>query len=258
MHHEDQKALGFREPPEMLTTSCLSYMGRIMELRNFVGFYFSFVKASSKIKSIFDEAPTIPKPETDEELQVVEYNFSVHRQFVNEIMLSRAVETFDLYILNILREIFQVKPEILKSSKKLDAATLIELRTPEEIIMFLAESQLNELGYEPLHDLCRWVKERTSLDVFKSDLIFDTAQIATEIRNLIAHNDCQANTVIAKRLGRKMSELEVSETGKIIVSDEFVRKCCYTLDGVVFDFDEAVASKFDVERHDRQESSYNR
>ena len=42
----DPLAEGFRNPPEQVTEPCLTYIARVMELRNFISFYFGFVKTS--------------------------------------------------------------------------------------------------------------------------------------------------------------------------------------------------------------------
>lgn len=246
----EEERLGFREPPDDITRSCLSYMGRIMEVREFISFYFTFVKTSQEFGKIVENSEQ-KESVSNKALTLTEYNFSKHRQLVNEIMLSRAVESFDFYILSILREIFSARPEILKSNKKIDISTLIELRTPEEIIFYLAENQLHELGYKPLKELNQWIIDRTGLTLFKNDDIFDLAMLATEVRNLIAHNDCMNNDVIMKRLGDNFSGLKISELGKVIITDEFLRKCCYALDGIVFDFDQLASEKFDLYRANR-------
>lgn len=246
---EDERSLGFRDPSHDVTRACLMYMGRIMELRRFIGFYFTFVKTSEKLKLLAD--PSKISGNDQGEFRTLEYNYSQHRQLVNEILLSRAVETFDLYVLNILRSIFEAKPEILKSQKAVDAATLIELRTPEEIIYYLSERQIGELGYKPLSELRKWILGRTGINLFKNENIFETALLASEVRNLIAHNDCKANDIIRKRIGNHSTQLDISENGKVRISDEWLRKLCYTLDGAVFDFDEAASEKFEIYRANR-------
>lgn len=248
---EESTAPGFRDPPIDITRACLSYMGRVMESREFFGFYFNFVKSSEKLAPLVAGSQSESADFSEESLRLVRYNFSKHRQLVNELMLSRAVESFDLYVLNILRNIIEAKPQILKSKSQVDAATLIELRTPEEIIYYLAERQLNELGYKPLSELRKWILRRTGLELFRSDEIFDVALLATEIRNLIAHNDCMANEIIMNRIGERSANLDISELGKVRISDEWLRKTCYTLDGVVFDFDQAAGDKFDIYRSNR-------
>lgn len=253
MQSEKKKRLGFRDPATNITRSCLDYMGRIMELREFVGFYFNFVKSSQEFKSRIEQSPNEAQDSelSGKAVSLTKYNFSAHKQLVNELMLSRAVESFDLYVLNILREIFAVQPEILKSNKKVDVATLLELRTPEEIIFYLAENQLNELGYKPMTELQKWILERTGVDLFLNNDVFGTALLATEVRNLIAHNDCKINHVAMERLGERYSMLEISEMGKVKLSDDWLRKTCYTLDGIVFDFDERIGQKFDVYQANR-------
>lgn len=226
-------------------------MGRVMELREFIGFYFDFVKSSEKLAPLIEASQGKEIDTSHDGMHLVKYNFSKHRQLVNEIMLTRAVESFDLYILNILRAIIEAEPQILKSKSQVDAATLIELRTPEEIIYYLAERQLNELGYKPLSELRKWILRRTGLELFRSDEIFDVALLAIEIRNLIAHNDCMANEIIMNRIGELSANLDISELGKVRISDEWLRKTCYTLDGVVFDFDQAAGDKFNIYRSNR-------
>ncbi|HWK88148.1 MAG TPA: hypothetical protein VNQ34_11665 [Xanthobacteraceae bacterium] len=249
---EEARRLGFREPPVEITRACLIYMARVMEMREVIGFYFNFVKTSQELgKAIPQEAHNTGQTLPPKGLEVLEYNFSKHRQIINEIMLSRAVESFDLYVLNILRLIFESKPELLKSKKSVDVETLIALRTPEEIIYYLAERQINELGYKPLVELRKWILERIGIDLFKNEEIFDVVLLATEVRNLISHNDCRANEILAKRIGERTSMLDISEMGKVRISDEWLRRVAYTLDGVVFDFDVAVCGKFEVYRANR-------
>src|SRR5665811_55413 len=64
-------------------------------------------------------------------------------------------------------------------------------------------------------ELRKWVFSRTGIDLFKSDEIFEVALLATEVRNLIAHNDCMANETIMDRIGESSSKLDISELGKV-------------------------------------------
>ena len=84
---------GFREPPERITEPCLTYMARIMELRSFVSYYFNFVKTSHQLAKLI---PTEAKEAASaSQLQILQYNYSAQRPLVNQIMLSRATESFD-------------------------------------------------------------------------------------------------------------------------------------------------------------------
>lgn len=231
----------FRVPADHITLSCFEYMARIMELRGFIGFFFNMVKSSQKISEGIPEL----KEEADK-YKLIKYNYSSHRQLVNEIMLSRAVETFDLYLQRILVSIFLSKPEILKSEGKIEISTVIDIKNSEDLIAYIAERKINELSYKSLDDLSKYIKNTTGIDLFENEETHDTILMASEIRNLIAHNDCKANERFLKKTKETKEEIEISDNGKIIISDEWMRTASYTLDGAVFRFDELAAEKFSL------------
>ena len=244
---EDSAALGFRDPADHVTHPCLVYMARVMELRSFIGFYFNFVKTSGRINELIATLEPKYAKSVKEEFEPVVYKFSRHRQLVNEIMLSRAVESFDLYVVSIVRDLFLAKPEMMKSEGTIDVSTVIESGTYEEIVYRIAERKLHELTYKSLGDLRKFVLGRSGVDLFKSEEIFDIALTSSEVRNLIAHNDCVVNKVFRTKTKDSRSLPDVSDTGKVNISDEWLRHACYALDGIVFDFDQAVIEKFQLQ-----------
>src|ERR1700738_4370421 len=123
---EAEKQLGFRNAPDKVTYACSVYMARVMELRDFISFFFGIVNSSQQFASELTEESKRQFEAETQKYQMVECNFSTHRQFVNEIMLSRAIESFDLYVLTMLRLIFIEKPEMLKSEGAIDVATVFE------------------------------------------------------------------------------------------------------------------------------------
>jgi hypothetical protein len=256
LSEDDPKELGFRDPPDKVTCSCLGYMARVTELREFISFFFGIVKSSDAFaKSLTPESAKAFSTET-EKYRIGKYSFSVHRQFVNEMMLSRAVETFDLYVLTVLREIFAAKPEMLKSETAVDAATVIELRNFDDIVFYLAERKLHELSFKPLSELRKYIESRTGIDLFSSEAEYEVVLLASEVRNLIAHNDCRINDVFKRRTEKlkDKDKFPVSDSGKFVIEDEWVRRASYALDNVVFNFDEAVAKKFDIPPMNRMTS----
>ncbi|WP_087002214.1 hypothetical protein [Rhizobium sullae] len=84
----DSTKKGFRQPPDHITEPCLTYMARIMELREFVAFYFGFVKTSAELRRMI---PIAEDDEGDKGLQVLRYESSRHGSFMYQIVLSRAI-----------------------------------------------------------------------------------------------------------------------------------------------------------------------
>lgn len=247
----DHAALGFRKPSDDVTLPCLTYMHRIMELRDFIGFVFSFVKTSVDLGRLIPN--DAKKNAVERERVVLEYNFSRHRRLVNQVMLSRAVESFDLYLTTILRDIFLSKPEMLKSEQQLDATTIIEAGSYDEVLLKLVERKVHELGYKPLLNLRKYVSKGTGIDLFANDEMYEAVLVASEVRNLIAHNNCIVNALFKARTAGVKVELERSQNGELQVSDEWLRRASYTLDAAVFRFDELAAAKFGLETLSRKE-----
>ena len=213
-----------------------------MELREFVAFYFNFVKTSHELGKLIPaevKAAAAPK-----QWELLEYNYSRQRPLVNQIMLSRATESFDLYLTTILRDIFLSRPEMLKSDGAIDIATIIEAGNYEDLIWQIVERRVHDLSYKPLSELRKFIESRTGIDLFPSAEAFQATVVASEVRNLIAHNDCQVNDLFRVRTKGFAMPLEISNTGRIMIGDDWLRRTSYALDHIVFRFDELAASKF--------------
>lgn len=116
----DPLAEGFREPPDRVTEPCLTYIARVMELRNLVNFYFNFVKSSGEMRKLISKEAE--QKAGDRVIGLLQYNYSQQRPLMNQIMLSRAIEFFELYLTTAMRDIFLVKPEMLKSEGSINRA----------------------------------------------------------------------------------------------------------------------------------------
>jgi hypothetical protein len=88
---EVEKQLGFRDPPDKVTYAGAIYMARIIEVRKFMSFVFRVISSYPQVtKHLTEERKQKSAFEADK-YPVVEYDFSTHRQFVNEILLSRSL-----------------------------------------------------------------------------------------------------------------------------------------------------------------------
>ena len=160
----DPLAEGFRNPPERVTGPCLTYIARIMELREFIYFYFSFVKTSQELGSL------IPRKEQEaassQQSHVLVYNYSRQRPLVNQIMLSRAVKLFDLYLTTILRDIFLARPEMLKSEGTIDISMVIETANYEDLIWQIVEKKGARAILQAAFALRKFIISRIGIDLF--------------------------------------------------------------------------------------------
>lgn len=219
-------------------------MARVMELREFINFYFGFVKTSRELGKLLKDRADEDGDRKD--FVALEYNYSSQRPLVNQVMLSRAAESFDLYLTTILRDIFLSRPEMLKSEGSIDVSTIIETGSYEDLIWQIVERKVHELSYKPLRELRKFILSRTGIELFPTEEAFEMTIIASEIRNLIAHNDCVVNDLFKTRTKGIEFPLAISDSGRIEIEDSWLRRVSYTLDGLVFNFDELASKKFDL------------
>ena len=237
------KPVEYREnPPDRITICCFTYMARTMELRDFLRFFFGIVNCSDTLsRGLTEESKKEFETEADK-YRLGERKFSPNRQFVNEILVSRAVESFELYLLHMLRLIFGEHPEIVLDDEKAGAKKA-DFANADDFFLYVAERKLQQLSYKPLTALREYIMQKTAIDLFDNNSTFETALLAIQARNLIAHNDCRVNELFLKRIS-VLSKPPAGELGnRYVFSEEWVKEVSYVFDHVVFQFDEFAAKK---------------
>jgi hypothetical protein len=99
----------------------------------------------------------------------------------------KAVDNFLAYLSEVLALIFTTRPEIL-SGKHVSMDSVLRARNTQEIISALAEREVNELSYQGMEDLSKYLKKRLDFELFTTDHKRSRAIVAVELRNIIVHN----------------------------------------------------------------------
>jgi hypothetical protein len=105
-----------------------------------------------------------------------------------ETFFSRMVDSFEVYLVDILREVLKQRPQILSNRQQtLTIEYVLQFPTKEELITDLIETKVNSLSYKGFADLVTWFKERgIPLSVNEESMPKIVELIAT--RNIIVHN----------------------------------------------------------------------
>lgn len=217
-------------------------MVRVTELSDFSSFFFGLINGSDELSLRLTEEDKKAFRNATTKYQTMTGDMSPGRQLINEVLLTRSVESFDLYLLQLLRLIFLVRTDLVIEEEKLhDEATKADFSSPDEYFLHLAERKLMTLSYKPLSALRQYILAISDLDLFETEALFATVSLATELRNLIAHNDCRVNEIFLKRTAN-ISDVPPVELGyRFAINDELLKKCFHALDDIVFSFD-ALAS----------------
>jgi hypothetical protein len=111
-----------------------------------------------------------------------------HRQALLEMFVSRQVDNFQKYLVDLIREILRSKPSMLSTGQQLlTFEELLKYERIEDLVHYVIEGKVNALSYQGFVDLQKWCTERgIQIRVSASRRPAVVELIAT--RNIIAHN----------------------------------------------------------------------
>jgi len=114
--------------------------------------------------------------------------FRKHSQQFLEMFLARTVDNFQCYIVDLVREVLHLKPEILTNSQpSISMETLLNFSSKEEVVHHVIEKKVNSLAYQGFNELQDWCTERGIPIIPPAGKQYDLAEIIAT-RNIIVHN----------------------------------------------------------------------
>lgn len=129
-------------------------------------------------------------------------NINFQRLFYSQelVMMIAHLEAF---LSDSLRAICKVKPEILKSNRKVDTTTIIDSKNRDELIEFLIENYIYDFGWKTLKDKIFFLKDRIGLNVEIPDSELSMLWEAENIRNIVVHNGGRVSQEYINRIEKK-------------------------------------------------------
>jgi hypothetical protein len=143
---------------------------------------------------------------------------------------------FETYVTMLLEELYQKRPELLKSSEPVTQAEVIENR--ENIISFIAERQLDKVGHFTLVDTIEYFQKRLGITV--ASTMKERLQEFYLVRNVIAHNTGLPRPKLLKRLPK---ELSISK-GELRVTKEYLKGMVNSIRASVVKIERQIDAKF--------------
>jgi hypothetical protein len=141
-------------------------------------------------------------------------------QLCLQILITRAVESFQYYIGEMLSRLFRERPEILRSSETVKLNEILKFRNMQDFVKWAAERKVINLSYGGLEDIVEYLTERIGVKVESSGEYFEAVKEAVEVRNIIVHNRGRVNSLFINRTGRKdLCEGNLFELSAVYVTD---------------------------------------
>jgi hypothetical protein len=167
-----------------------------------------------------------------------------HFQLLLQMTLCRAVDNYLAYVSELLALVFRTRPETMKSREKVELDMVLQHKSMDDLVSWLAEKRVNELSYEGMRDLSAYLSKRLRFELFDEKDELDHAVRIIGFRNVIVHNRGVVNRVLLSRLPGLDKKL--GET--IELDPDTMRSALVFLAQSVFDIDTRAAIKFDLPR----------
>ena len=170
-------------------------------------------------------------------------DFGRHRQLFCEMLYCRHVDNYQSYLTALLMEVFQQRPELLRSKRQVSVEMILDLPSREDLIRAVAETQVHDLSYEPFEKLRRYFDERGIF--IASDEDASVIVEAIETRNIAVHNNCVINQRYLARV--KCNQDRIGKTREIDVGA--LERLAILFGDLVGEIDARAAAKLKLPQH---------
>jgi hypothetical protein len=164
-----------------------------------------------------------------------------NRQLLWELLLGKYVDNVMSYLSDLLFEVFQQQPAMLKGMQ-VSTDLILEHSAMEDVIRAIAEKKVHELAYKSFDDLAKYFEKMGLPLGDQGDR--EGLKVAIEVRNISVHNRCIVNKVFLDRLPAMnrarlgcVYELKNGEVANLAVN----------IGGLVVDIDAAAVKHFRLE-----------
>src|SRR5712691_12169597 len=128
-----------------------------------------------------DSAQLPPGPNVVEEMDA-------HTQFLGQMLFCWGVDSFLVYLSDLLALIFTAEPNSLKSNEKVSIEFVVDHLRAGDLISAIVEKKVMELSYQGMVDLYRFFDEKLKLPLCTNPDDFKRVALFNDIRNIITHN----------------------------------------------------------------------
>ncbi len=148
-----------------------------------------------------------------------------HTQLLGQMLFCRGVDSFLVYLSDLLTLIFTAEPNILKSNEKISIEFILDHVRAGDLISAIVEKKVTELSFQGTEDLYRFFEEKLKLPLCTNPDDFKRLALFNDMRNIITHNRGIVNQIFKQKqpdhpsqLGAQIVFKDHSEAGELIGS----------------------------------------
>ncbi|MEU9311735.1 hypothetical protein [Streptomyces sp. NPDC048256] len=159
-----------------------------------------------------------------------------------EFGLTRCVDSFLVYISDVLTEAMITRPELLKTQEQVALEDVLTHGNLSEFISWAAERRVAQLSFKGLNEISRHVEKTLGLTIHQEEVDWVALKQGVAIRNLIVHR----RGVIDDRFKRLMEDSTLTRGDRFAVSHDDYLRIAKSAMKIVGEFDGRIAQKFSL------------
>ena len=129
-------------------------------------------------------------------------DLQTHLPLLFELIFSRSVDNFLNYVPELLAQLFEIKPDMLRSDERnISFNEVLDYPNREELISAITGRKVMTLSSKGLTELSDDLSRKHGLDLFEDARERARAAVLVEKRNLVTHNRGLVNRRFQERAG---------------------------------------------------------
>ena len=165
---------------------------------------------------------------------------SIYRHLIAEFVWCKGVDNFLTYIAQLLGLVFRTCPDTLKSQRQERLDNILQFKTIDELVDYLAEKRVLSLSYQGMGNLQADLLKELGFDLFPDLERLKRAVLIIEDRNLITHNRNVVNNLYIQRTGADWVKPGVIQKQGLPCT----QRCMRFLANAAVDIDSRAVAKF--------------
>jgi hypothetical protein len=150
------------------------------------------------------------------------------------------VTIFEAYLADIVREIFLVHPEALKSARQLTAEAVLNLGKRKGILSYLAEKETEELLYKSFAGVVDYFSKKFNINLNGSGIADDRVVEIMATRNIHVHN----MGIVSRRYLESVNDSKLKVGAYKPITREYLRDSIASIRTLVQFIDAEVQRKY--------------
>lgn len=165
---------------------------------------------------------------------------NLFRQLWVEMMLTHTVDSFNVYLSDVLYSVFKARPEILRSNEQTTIQKVLEFGSMDEFINYWAIRKVDELSYGGFFEVKKFLTKKIGLEDNFDEKELQGVVEAIAFRNIIVHNRGRVNERFLRDCGRQDFKLG----DEVNLSRDEAGALCQSIENITRFIDSSLISKF--------------